>query len=156
MAKEMEQLSWHIEKRRVKDLIGYKSNPRQISKDQLRQLKRSIEKFDYVEIAAIQPDNTIIAGHMRIKALMQLGWKDREIDVRVPSRPLTEEEMREYLIRSNKNTGEWDFDLLSSDFDLNDLVEWGFTASDFDISPSFENEEKKNKSKKCPHCGEEI
>ena len=35
----MEKISWHIEERRVKDLVPYKSNPREISKDQLMQLK---------------------------------------------------------------------------------------------------------------------
>ncbi len=153
----MDKIIWSTQTRRVKDLKPYKSNPRQISKDQLAQLKRSLEKFNYVEIVAIQPDNTIIAGHMRIKAMLQLGWGADEIEVRVPNRTLTEEEMREYLIRSNKNTGEWDWDLLSSEFDLHHLHEWGFTAKDLEIAledePLSQNEEE---IKKCPACGKKI
>lgn len=47
-----------------------------------------------------------------MKIMQLLGRGEEEIDVRVPNRKLTQEEFDEYLIRSNKNTGEWDIDLL--------------------------------------------
>jgi len=47
----------------------------------------------------------------------------------VPSRPLTEEEAREYLLRSNKNTGEWDLDLLA-EFEIDLLKNIGFTTDE--------------------------
>src|SRR5271169_7169966 len=112
----MTKISWKTETRKVNDLIPYEHNPRQISKEQLDQLKESIKKFDYCEIVAIQPDNRIIAGHMRIKALKQLGWANKEIEVRVPTRELDPAEMQEYLVRSNKNTGEWDWDSLANNY----------------------------------------
>jgi hypothetical protein len=154
----MNPITWHTEIRVVKDLKPCKSNPRQITKEQMEQLKRSIEKFDYVEIVAIQPDNTIIAGHMRIKALIALGRKNETIDVRVPNRQLTKDEMREYLIRSNKNTGEWDWDSLSADFDLHDLCDWGFTAEDFHISLEDDpcDVEEEPEKAKCPTCGKKM
>jgi ParB-like chromosome segregation protein Spo0J len=152
----MKRITWHTEKRKVKDLKPYKSNPRQITKEQMAQLKQSIEKFDYAEIVAIQPDNTIIAGHMRIKALISLGRKNDEIDVRVPNRQLAEEEMREYLIRSNKNTGDWDWDALSSNFDLHNLCDWGFTAEDFHISLEDACEDNREEKSNCPTCGKKM
>jgi hypothetical protein len=48
----------------------------------------------------------------------------------VPNRKLTEAEAKEYLLRSNKNTGEWDMILLP-DFDINLLHDIGF--EDFEI-----------------------
>ena len=57
-----------------------------------------------------------------------LGWGENVIDVRVPNRELTEPEAREYLIRSNKNTGGWDDDALANNFDVEELKEWGFTT----------------------------
>jgi DNA modification methylase len=139
----MDKITWNTEKRLVKDLKPYKNNPRQISKHQLEHLRKSLEKFDYCEIIAIQPDNTIIAGHMRIKAMQGLGWKNREIEVRVPSRQLTEEEMREYLIRSNKNTGDWDWDVLANEWDIIDLFECGFTQEDLGFLKEELNAEEK-------------
>lgn len=153
----MTDITWHTEKRRVKDLLPFKDNPRQISKDQLAQLKQSLEKFNYAELIAIQPDNTILAGHMRIKALLQLGRGADEIEVRIPNRLLNDEEAREYVIRSNKNTGEWDWDALGNDWDLNDLHEWGFSADDLGIFLDKEEENGEEKEgETCITCGQKI
>jgi hypothetical protein len=66
--------------------------------------------------------------------MIELGKADEEIDVRVPNRPLTEEEFREYLIRSNKNTGGWDFDVLANSFEVDELHDWGFSDQDLGLS----------------------
>ena len=109
----MEKLTWRTEKRKLSDLTPFDGNPRQMSKQQADQLMKSIQKFNLVELPVLDQSNRIVAGHMRIEALKKIGRGDEEIEVRVPSRDLTEEEAREYLLRSNKNTGSWDFDLLA-------------------------------------------
>ncbi len=65
----MQKLIWHNEKRKVDDLLPYEKNPRKISDKQLEDLKRSIKKFNLVEIPAIDEDNKVIAGHQRLKVL---------------------------------------------------------------------------------------
>lgn len=102
------KLTWQTEKRRVRDLLPAEYNPRQMTEDQARELRKSLEKFDLVEIPAIDQNGTILAGHMRVATLIDLGRGDETIDVRVPNRKLTDEEAMEYNLRSNKNTGEWD------------------------------------------------
>lgn len=150
-------LTWSTQRRKVKDLIPYAPNPRKMTKEQSRQLLASIDKFDYVELIAIQPDNRIIAGHMRVKILKSKGWGNKEIEVRVPDRLLTDDEMKEYLIRSNKNTGEWDWDLLANDFDPEDLFAWGFTPEELtnDIL-DLSDEEEAEEPEKCAHCGQKL
>jgi hypothetical protein len=91
-----------------------------------------LKKFNLVEIPAIDQNNRVIAGNMRIQILKQLGREDEEIEVRVPNRPLTEEEAREYLLRSNKNVGEWDYDLLAN-FDKDFLIDIGFNEKELDF-----------------------
>ena len=105
-------LSWTTEKRKIKDLIPAQYNPRQMTETQAKDLRKSIEKFDIVEIPAVNTDGTILAGHQRLHILGLMGRGEEEIDVRVPSRELTELEAQEYNLRSNKNTGEWDLDKL--------------------------------------------
>jgi hypothetical protein len=83
-----------------------------MNEKQAKELERSLKKFGLVEIPAIDQDNTLLAGHMRMATMIQLGRGDEEIDVRVPNRKLTEAEAKEYNLRSNKNTGEWDMDKL--------------------------------------------
>jgi len=161
----MTKITWLNQRRRLGDLIPYDKNPRQLTEKQYDDLKASLGKFNLAEIPAINTDNKIIAGHQRIKILRELEGADYEIDVRVPSRELSKEEYEEYLIRSNKNTGEWDFDILANGFDTEDLVEWGFQENEFAIGADFEPvgedeqgklDELKPKIVVCPECGKEF
>ena len=92
-------IAWKTEKRLLKELIPFNKNPRTLSKNQYQALKESLMKFDLVEIPAINSDNTIIAGHQRIRILSDSKGNNHEIEVRVPSRKLTDDEFREYLIQ---------------------------------------------------------
>lgn len=128
-----EQLVWRTEQRKINDLIPFLHNPRQMTEKQVEMLTKSLKKFGLVEIPAIDTDNTIIAGHQRLKILQILGKGEEIIDVRVPNRKLTPEEFSEYNLRSNKNVGGWDFDELLNFFDKDMLFEVGFTIDDLHI-----------------------
>ena len=123
------KLEWRTEKRLVKNLLPYEKNPRTISEKQLEDLKRSLKKFNLVEIPAIDTDGKIIAGHQRIKALQILGRENEEIDVRVPNRKLTPKEYEQYMLTSNAVGGDWDFEKLKS-FDMELLMDIGFSDDD--------------------------
>ncbi len=127
----MDKLVWHNEKRKINDLIPYEGNPRHMTEKQVEDLRKSLEKFNLVEIPAVNIDNIIIAGHQRLKILQLLGRGEEEIDIRLPNRTLTLEEVKEYNLRSNKNTGEWDYDLLAN-FDEELLKESGFESEELD------------------------
>ncbi|MDY6835509.1 MAG: ParB N-terminal domain-containing protein [Chloroflexota bacterium] len=134
-------LAWTTEKRMINDLLPYEHNPRKLTPKQHDDLKQSLEKFDLAEIPVVNVDNTIIAGHMRLRILQELGRGDEYVDVRIPSRKLTTKELQEYNIRSNKNIGDWDFDILSKAFDIKELVDWGFEPYDFNMLVLDRNEE---------------
>ena len=122
-------LIWHTETRLVEALIPYEKNPRTLSDKQRLDLEASITKFNLVEIPAINTDNTVIAGHARLKIMQTLGRGQEEIEVRVPNRTLTKSEFEEYLLRSNRNTGSWDYELLKA-FDTSFLLDIGFDDGD--------------------------
>lgn len=124
------KIEWHNERRKIDDLIPFSHNPRAITDKQREDLKKSLEKFGLAEVPAINTDNTILAGHQRLKILQLLGRGKEEIDVRVPNRLLSEEEAKEYNIRSNKNTGYFDDDMLAEYFSKEELVEWGFEGEE--------------------------
>lgn len=128
----METLQWNTEKRKLGDLVPATYNPRKLSKKSYDDLKKSLEKFGLAEIPAINKDNTIMAGHMRIQLMVDLYGRDYEIDVRVPNRQLTPDEEKEYNIRSNKNTGDWDWDVMANNFNPDELMDWGF--NDYELS----------------------
>lgn len=126
----MTKLSWRTEQRRVKDLLPYKQNPRKMSQKQKDDLIKSLKQFDLVEIPAIDTKNRIIAGHQRCAVLQLMGRGEEMIDVRVPSRALTEREYKQYMLTSNKVHGDWDEDILSEYFETDLLLESGFTQEE--------------------------
>ena len=121
----MSKLIWKTEKRRINDLVPFEKNPRTISPKQLKDLTRSLKKFNLVEIPAIDVDNKILAGHQRLGVLQLLGRGNELIDCRIPNRKLTKKESEQYLISSNALGGDWDFEKLKS-FDLDLLTNIGF------------------------------
>lgn len=123
---------WHTETRKVSDLIPYENNPRVISPKQQADLVKSFKKFNLVELPATDIDGKIVAGHQRIKVLILLGRAEENIEVRVPNRKLSEEEYKEYLLRSNANVADWDYEMLKS-FDIDLLFEAGLSDMDMSI-----------------------
>ena len=140
----MKKLQWKTEVRKVRDLLPYAKNPRVISDEQMEGLKRSLSKFNVAELPAVNKDGVIVAGHQRIQALILLGRGEENIEVRVPSRQLTKAEFKDYLLTSNRSGGSWDWSMLSTDFDLDDLKLAGF--DDLDLSHIFDEKPKETNS----------
>lgn len=152
-------LVWHTEERIINDLIPFELNPRQISDEQKKNLTKSIVKFNLVEIPAIDLDNKIIAGHQRLNIMKLIGRGEEKTDVRVPNRKLTDEEFKEYNVRSNKNTGDWDMDILLNSFDVESLKDWGFSEKELSINNFGSDNKEINMGElgddlniECPKC----
>mgnify|MGYP003402574585 FL=1 len=122
----MDKLKWETKKVKVSDLVQLDINPRKITDEKKQRLVDSLDKFNLVEIPAVNTNNVIIGGNQRITALLLAGRGEEEIDVRFPNRELTELEVKEYAIISNTHAGEFDFDILDLDFSDIDLEEIGF------------------------------
>ena len=94
-------------------LIFAEYNPRQLTKEQHKQLKDSITRFGLVDPIIINKhpdrDNIIIGGHQRAKIAEELGLKE----IPCVELKLTLEKEKELNIRLNKNVGEWDYDALA-------------------------------------------
>lgn len=112
----MSQLYWKTEQRKVRDLIPSDYNPRTRDDDGQKVLEESLNEFNLVDTPVINLDNTLIAGHRRLEYFIERGQLDLEIDVRVPSRMLTEGELKRYMILSNSHAGKWDLPKLEEHF----------------------------------------
>ena len=120
-----------LEKVKIEQLEPATYNPRQISTKQFNDLKESITKFGMVDPLIVNKNSyTIVGGHQRYKICKQLGYK--EIGCIILD--LDKEQERELNIRLNKNTGEFDMDILANEFDIQELREWGFKEIDLDIN----------------------
>ena len=157
-------MNWTTEKRKLKDLLIYEKNPRILTPKQKEEITKSLNKFDLVEIPAINSDNTIIAGHQRISILKEIKGGEYEIDVRVPDKKLNEKDFKEYLLRSNRNKAEWDWNMLDTDFSVELLLGSGFESFEIDIDKldidscfaDMDMKKKKVKVKECIVCKKAI
>lgn len=117
-------------------------NPRKHTKEQMDQLKESIKRFGLVDplIANAAPErkDVLIGGHFRLAAAKELGFKT--VPVVYVTIPNVDKE-KELNLRLNKNTGEFDLDLLAA-FDESFLKDVGFSSEEIDdIFPTEENPE---------------
>ena len=120
-----------IESKLVKDLNPASYNPRQISSKQYKDLKESVKKFGLVDPIIINKNgNVVIGGHQRLKICKDLKY----VEVDCVMLDLSKEEERELNIRLNKNTGDFDMDILANEFDIEELTDWGFKHIDLDIN----------------------
>lgn len=146
---------WSLKKIKLTDLKEHPKNPRTMTKEQVAQLKISLERFGVAEKPVVNLDNMIIGGHQRLKTLKKM--KIKEIDCLVPDRMLDEKEVDELNIRLNKNSGSWDWEMLGNEWEVNDLIDWGFNLEELHLDATEEDappkDEKAKKSKACPHCG---
>lgn len=125
-------LTWRNETRRLSELVPWDRNPRQIKDAEAKRLGESLLQFGQVQTLAVSPDGEIYDGHQRalVWSLLQEGG-DREVDVRVSSRVLSEKEREKLVVYLHRGaTGEWNFEALANSFDFNELVEWGFSESE--------------------------
>ncbi len=127
-------ITWTNEKRKLSQLIPWERNPRQIKVDQADRLAESFDEFGQVETIAIGPGNEIYNGHQRLNVLAARHGKDYEVEVRVASRALTEKEREKLTVFLHKGAaGEWNFDTLANEFEVPELLEWGFDEKELQL-----------------------
>jgi len=158
----MMSITWTEYEVPLKELKDYDRNPRRIKKDQYAHLVRSLKEDGYHQRLIVNKDYTIIGGHQRKKALKEAGFKPSDkITVLMPDRLLEEEEFKRINVRDNLPYGEFDFDMLSADHEIETLLDWGFPEDwlpeQEEDKPSLEDEtEEDAKKTTCPACGHEF
>lgn len=107
------------------------SNPRTVKDEKFKQLVQSIREFP--EMLDIRPivvndDWITLGGNMRLKACKEAGLKEVPI---IKASTLTPEQQREFIIKDNIGYGDWDWPLLNTDWDTEQLSDWGLDVPEF-------------------------
>jgi ParB-like chromosome segregation protein Spo0J len=126
-------------------------NPRIIKDGKFQKLVKSIQEFpDMLNkrplIVFTDVDNkyVVLGGNMRLKACKEIGLKEIPIII---ADEWTEEQKNEFLIKDNVGFGEWDWDSLANEWDVEKLDDWGLDLPILMNEPSLEEliGEEKNK-----------
>jgi DNA modification methylase len=109
----------------IKTVKPNPSNPRHIKDYKFTQLVKSIRHFP--EMLQLRPivvdaDNIVLGGNMRLKACIEAGLQ--EVPIIVASE-LTEEQQKEFIIKDNVGFGEWDWEQLANEWEIEQLSDWG-------------------------------
>ncbi len=120
------------------------NNPRVIKDDKFKKLVQSIKEFPkMMELRpmVLNSDSIVLGGNMRLKALKELGYKEVPIEWVKRADDLTEDEARRFIIADNVGFGEHDWELLTNEWNVEELEGWGLdnwqNMDDIDTSDDF-------------------
>ena len=114
-----------VDKVKISEVKTNPKNPRFIKDDKFRKLVKSIEEFpQMLELRPIVVDenNIVLGGNMRLKACKEAGMKEVYI---VRAEGLTELQKDEFIVKDNVGFGEWDWDILANEWDVEKIQDWG-------------------------------
>lgn len=114
----------------INALKPYEKNAKLHSKEQIEQIKESIELFGMNDPIAIWSDNVIIEGHGRLIACKELGIDNVPV-IRLDH--LSDEQRRAYCLVHNKLTMNTDFDLDILSLELDEIIDIDMSDFGFDL-----------------------
>ena len=156
------------------------NNPRVISQDKFKKLVNSIKGLPIMlkklRKILVDEDNVIISGNMRYRAIKELGFTETDIDIFTREDSIEnnrmareldpdykdktyEEQRRELIIKDNLEFGDNDWDLLSEQYEKEELKGWGMDV-DKNWGEEFKGENSeidtdelgKDLDLECPKC----
>lgn len=134
------------EKIKITKIKRNPSNPRLIKDDNFYKLVNSITEFpEMLEIRPIvvNADMMVLGGNMRLRACQEAGLKEVPV---IQADTLTAEQQREFIIKDNVGFGDWDWDSIANEWDIDVLDGWGLdlpldTSSEPSVDYSILDEE---------------
>jgi site-specific DNA-methyltransferase (adenine-specific) len=127
--------------RNIAEIKANPKNPRVIKDERFKKLVQSLQEFpEMLEkrplVCVTDVDGKLfpLGGNMRLKAANELKMKELPV---VMADDWTEEQRQEFIIKDNVGFGEWNWEELQADWDVEQLSDWGL-----DIPQQFKVEEE--------------
>lgn len=136
---------------KISEVKNNPNNPRLIKDDKFKKLVQSLKDFPIMakklRKVVVDENNIILGGNMRFKAIKEAGMKevhveyftreDAEENNRLAKElnpehvdKTYEEQCREFVIKDNVSGGEWDWNLLANEWNVDELNDWGLDTPD--------------------------
>jgi len=113
-------------------------NPRVIKDEKFAKLVQSLK--DFPEMLEKRPlicftdtdgKMVVLGGNMRLKAAKEIGLKKLPVML---ADDWNEEQKQQFLIKDNVGFGEWNWEELQADWDVEQLSDWGLDTPGFDVN----------------------
>ena len=124
------------------------NNPRLIKDDKFKKLVKSLSEFpEMMEkrpmVCVTDTDGKLypLGGNMRLKALQELKYKEIPDTWIMLADEWSEEKRNRFTISDNVSFGDWDWDTLANEWNVEELTEWGLDIPNFEIDEVLEAEE---------------
>jgi site-specific DNA-methyltransferase (adenine-specific) len=122
--------------RNASEIKSNPKNPRVIKDVKFEKLVQSLK--DFPEMLEKRPlvcftdtdkKLVVLGGNMRLKAANEIGLKQLPV---ILADDWTEEQKAQFLIKDNVGFGEWDWDQLANEWDVDLLSDWGLDIPDYE------------------------
>lgn len=132
---EIKNIRLHLLELNEGQMYGLPKNPRWIRDARYEALKKSIEDapemlslrellvYPMDDIEGHEGKYIIIGGNMRYRACLELGYQ--EVPCKVIPLETPVKKLREYVIKDNEAFDQQDWDVLSNEWDTEELQTWG-------------------------------
>lgn len=150
-------MSMQIKEMKISEIKANPNNPRLIKDDKFAKLVKSIKEFP--EMLKLRPivvndDMIVLGGNQRLRACKEAGLKMIPV---IMASELTGNQQRQFMIKDNVASGEFNWDDLANEWDGFVLESWGVDIPHFtEASEDHKPEDNKKAEKRCPHCAEII
>ena len=130
--------------RNTTEIKSNPKNPRVIRDEKFAKLVQSLK--DFPEMLEKRPlvcftdtdkKLVVLGGNMRLKAANELGLKKLPV---ILADDWTEEQKAQFLIKDNVGFGEWDFESLANEWDVEQLEDWGLDIPEFKTLDAVEDD----------------
>lgn len=149
----------------IGQIIPYENNPRKNEKA-VDMVADSIKRYGFKVPVVLDRENVIVAGHTRVLAAEQLGFKKVPV---IYADDLTDEQIKAFRLADNKTAEQSLWDLEKLDEELSRIAGIDMTQFELYAENAFNHEEfftqdpiteteneKTPKRYQCPHCGEWV
>lgn len=113
----------------ISKIIPNPDNPRIVKDAKFEKLVQSLndfpemlEKRPLICVTTASGKFMVLGGNQRLKAAIKAGIKQLPV---ILADDWSEEKRQEFVVKDNLNFGDWDWELLKTDWNEGQLIEWG-------------------------------
>lgn len=133
----------------ISKIIPNPDNPRTVTDDKFKKLVKSLtdfpemlEKRPLICVTTASGKFMVLGGNQRLKAAIKAGIKQLPVML---ADDWSEEKRQEFVVKDNLNFGDWDWELLKTDWNEGQLIEWGLEMqTEYEMLPFEDDDTKEN------------